>query len=291
MRDSCLFLVARPGEIVVTRSPPSEGFHRLPPCITVSDNMRQNFPARLNPMNRRQQNQAQAFLRSSEFAATLLADFTHEPPTKVDVKLNSARARLIAAIEILGGKQAIQAGGSFSEETEKQRKHREELEDELEDINASADSIAAEIWNPSLMERFRMPDGNSDSRLIAKRVPSPPPSASLPSMTSSRPTDTLQTPPPISNKWPPPLTAAKASKALPSASASAPPPAFRTPSAPAPPPSRPSTPSSAAFTRRTPPSSPHGKPPTTSNATHAPPQPKCPLPLLEFRAYPCISDG
>lgn len=119
-------------------------------------------------MNRRQQNQAQAFLRSSEFAATLLADFTHQPPTKVDAKFASARARLIAAIDVLGGKQAIQAGGSFSEETEKQRQLREELEDELEDINASADSIAAETGNPSLMERFRMPDGNSDSRLIAK---------------------------------------------------------------------------------------------------------------------------
>ena len=119
-------------------------------------------------MNRRQQNKAQAFLRSDEFAGTRLADFTHQPPEKVDLKFASARARLAAAITTLGGKQAIQAGGTFGEETEKQRALREELEDELEDINASADSIASETGNPSLMERFRMPDGNGDSRLIAK---------------------------------------------------------------------------------------------------------------------------
>ncbi|MGL4401549.1 MAG: hypothetical protein ACRCXD_16930 [Luteolibacter sp.] len=119
-------------------------------------------------MNRRQQNKAQAFLRSSEFAETRLVDFTHQPPTKVDVKFVSAQARLAATITTLGGKQAIQAGGSFAEETEKQRALREDLEDELEDINASADSIASETGNPSIMERFRMPDGNGDTRLIAK---------------------------------------------------------------------------------------------------------------------------
>lgn len=120
------------------------------------------------PMNRRQQNKAQAFLRSSEFADTRLADFTHQPPTKVDLKFASACSRLNASITTLGGKQAIQAGGSYGEETENQRALREELEDELEDINASADSIASETGNPALMERFRMPDGNGDTRLIAK---------------------------------------------------------------------------------------------------------------------------
>jgi hypothetical protein len=86
----------------------------------------------------------------------------------VDVKFASARTRLATAIKLLGGKQAIQAGGNYGEETEKQRALREELEDELEDINASADSIASETGNPALMERFRMPSANSDNRLIAK---------------------------------------------------------------------------------------------------------------------------
>jgi hypothetical protein len=119
-------------------------------------------------MNRRQLNKAQAFLRAEEYTATLLADFTHAPPTKVDVKFASARTRLASAIADLGGKQAIQASGEYAEETEKQRALREDLEEELEDVNASAASIAAETGNPALMERFRMPVGNSDARLIAK---------------------------------------------------------------------------------------------------------------------------
>ncbi len=119
-------------------------------------------------MNRRQQNKAQAFLRAEEYTETLLADFTHQPPTKVDVKFTSARTRLATAIETLGGKQAIQAGGDYGEQTEKQRALREDIEDELEDINATADAIAAETANPSIMERFRLQSSRSDVRLIAK---------------------------------------------------------------------------------------------------------------------------
>jgi hypothetical protein len=118
-------------------------------------------------MTRRQQTEAQALLRSSEFAATRLADFTHQPPTKVDAKYLSARTRLTTAITDLGGKQAIQAAGAFGEETENQRVLRNELEDELRDINLTAAAIAEETSNAALMERFRMPHGQSDNGLAA----------------------------------------------------------------------------------------------------------------------------
>lgn len=52
-------------------------------------------------MNRRQINQAQSFLRVSEFTEKRLADFTHQPPTPVDAKFASARARLETAINTL----------------------------------------------------------------------------------------------------------------------------------------------------------------------------------------------
>lgn len=82
-------------------------------------------------MNRRQQTEAQALLRSNEYAATRVSDFTHQPHTKVDLKFASARERLTKVIATLGGKQAIQTGGSYGEETEHQRILRSELEEEL----------------------------------------------------------------------------------------------------------------------------------------------------------------
>ena len=118
-------------------------------------------------MNRRQQSEAQALLRSNEYAATRLPDFTHQPPTKVDLKFGSAQTRLIAAIADLGGKQAIQAGGAFGEETAQQGILREELMDELKDINTTAAAIAEETANPALMARFRMPHGATATELAA----------------------------------------------------------------------------------------------------------------------------
>ena len=118
-------------------------------------------------MNHRQQSEAQSLLRSSEFATTRLADFTHQPATSVDLKCASARTRLTAAITDLGGKQAIQAGGAFGQQTEDQGILRDELEEELRDINLTAASIAEETANPALMERFRMPHGQSDNDLAA----------------------------------------------------------------------------------------------------------------------------
>ena len=68
-------------------------------------------------MTHRQQTEAQALLRSSEFADTRLADFTHQPATPVDLKYASARTRLTGSISSLGGKQAIQASGAFGQQT------------------------------------------------------------------------------------------------------------------------------------------------------------------------------
>ena len=77
------------------------------------------------------------------------------------------RLRLTTAITDLGGKQAIQAGGAFGQQTEVQGILRDELEEELRDINLTAASIAEETANPALMERFRMPHGQSDNDLAA----------------------------------------------------------------------------------------------------------------------------
>lgn len=119
-------------------------------------------------MNRIQKNQAQSFLRVTDYTETLLADFTHQPPTPVDAKFASARTRLATAIKDLGGKQAIQAGGDYAEETEKQRQLIDELHDELGDVREAAEAIAKEIADSSLIKRFRMPRSNGLTAITAK---------------------------------------------------------------------------------------------------------------------------
>ncbi len=220
-------------------------------------------------MNRRQQNKAQACLRANEFAQTLLADFTHQPPTPGDEKFASARIRLDAAITALGGKQSIQAGGSYAEETEKQRQFRIELEDELADVNATAQAIADETANPAILERFRLSGSNGLTRLIAKARASPPLSASFLSTTNLPPTVTPKTPLPTLTNSPRLSNPAKETKAQPSVSEREPPQASRKPYATAPPPSRRSMPSSTACIRKTPLSLPRGMPPATFNAAPA----------------------
>jgi hypothetical protein len=118
-------------------------------------------------MNRRQQTAAQALLRANEFAASRLPDFTHQPPTKVDLKVADARERLTRAITELGGKQAIQAGGVYAEETQRQSILRGDVLEELQDVNTTAAAIAEETANPALMNRFRMPYGSGAGALIA----------------------------------------------------------------------------------------------------------------------------
>lgn len=118
-------------------------------------------------MNKRQRPEAQAIIRASDFAATRQPDFSHLPPTKVDLKFISTQTRLTTAIADFGGSQALQAGGAFAEETEAQAILRDELEEELRDINLTAAAIAEETSNPAMMERFRMPHAQNDSNLAA----------------------------------------------------------------------------------------------------------------------------
>lgn len=99
-----------------------------------------------------------------------MADFTHTPPTKVDVKFSAARQRLQKAIADLGGKGVIQEGGAFGEATEMQRTLRQDLEEELRNFNRTASAIAEETRNPGLMDRFRMPQGSGDSELRIKAL-------------------------------------------------------------------------------------------------------------------------
>lgn len=118
-------------------------------------------------MNRRQQTAAQALLCANEYAATQLPDFTHQPPTKVDLKVAAARERLTRAITELGGRQAIQAGGTYAEATRCQSILRGDVLDELKDVNTAAAAIAGETSKPALMNRFRMPHGSGTAALIA----------------------------------------------------------------------------------------------------------------------------
>jgi hypothetical protein len=118
-------------------------------------------------MNKRQRPEAQAIIRASDFTITRLPDFSHLPPSKVDLKFISAQDRLAAAIADFGGSQALQAGGAFAEETESQAILRGELEEELRDINLTAAAIAEETSNPAMIERFRMPHAQNDSNLAA----------------------------------------------------------------------------------------------------------------------------
>ena len=74
--------------------------------------------------------------------ASRISPTTHQPATKVDLKYVSAHTRLTTSIAELGGKQAIQAGGAFGQQTEDQGMLRDELEEELRDINLTATALA-----------------------------------------------------------------------------------------------------------------------------------------------------
>ncbi len=119
-------------------------------------------------MNTRQNAVAQALVRSTDFVTSRQADFTHTPPTKVDIKFASTQLRLQKAVTALGGKAAIQAGGGYGESTQAQRSARQRLEDLLSEVNDAADAIADETDNEALMDRFRMPDGRGDEELKSR---------------------------------------------------------------------------------------------------------------------------
>ena len=118
-------------------------------------------------MNARQKAKANALLGASEYAATRAIDFTHAPLTKVDVKFASAVAMINTSIEELGGKQSIQSGRAFLQESAEQAMLREELDDYLSDLNFTVATIAEEFENPAIKARFRTADSRGDGQLSA----------------------------------------------------------------------------------------------------------------------------
>ena len=119
-------------------------------------------------MNAKQTKEAQMLVQVDEFNDRRLPDFTHNPPTAVDLKFAATRGRLKLAVRELGGKAAIQASRIFNQQTEEKRTLRQDLEDEMRNYNATARSIAEETKNSGLMDRFRMPQGSGDGELKAK---------------------------------------------------------------------------------------------------------------------------
>lgn len=115
-------------------------------------------------MTKRQKREAQRLVRSHDWAEGRAADFATAKP-KVLAKFTATVAFLAQVIADLGGRAAIQAAGSYGEETSGQRVLRADVEDTLRAFNRSAASIADEKKDPSIMERFRMPVGGSDENL------------------------------------------------------------------------------------------------------------------------------
>lgn len=119
-------------------------------------------------MNAKQTEEAKRALRMLTFAKGRVADFTHSPATKVDLKHAETIVKLEKVIADLGGKEAIQNADEFGEQTEEQRGDRGTVEATLRKINTTVAAIAQETKRPSLMDRFRMPHGDGDTELAAK---------------------------------------------------------------------------------------------------------------------------
>ncbi len=119
-------------------------------------------------MNDPQRRIARSFLNVDAFNTGRAADFTHTPATPVDARWAGARQKLKDAIRDLGGKAAIQAGGARGQQTGVTLIERTDIEEVMRRGNLVASSIADETHNPGLMERFRMPHGNNDGKLVDK---------------------------------------------------------------------------------------------------------------------------
>lgn len=119
-------------------------------------------------MNAKQTKEAQMLVLVDEFNDQRAASFTHKTLTSVDKKFAEASAILKEAIKSLGGKAAIQASGTFGQQTEEKRTLRQDLEDEMRNYNRTAAAIAEATQNPGLMDRFRMPQGSGDGELKTK---------------------------------------------------------------------------------------------------------------------------
>lgn len=121
-----------------------------------------------NQMNSKQIREAKRGVAMAAFAESRAADFTHTPPLPVDAKQAATLVKANRAISGLGGKQAIQLAGEFSQKTSDKVVDREAVEAMLKKINGTVAAIAEETTNPGLMDRFRMPHGNSDMETAAK---------------------------------------------------------------------------------------------------------------------------
>jgi hypothetical protein len=118
-------------------------------------------------MTKRQRQEMNRFVRAKKWADGRATDFsTAKPP--VLAKYTATGVKLADAVAGLGAKAALQASGSYGEETESQSVLRADVEETLRDYNRSAASISEEKKDPSIMDRFRMPTGGSDEELRTK---------------------------------------------------------------------------------------------------------------------------
>lgn len=98
----------------------------------------------------------------------IAADFTHTPMTVVDNKAAGASTQIKQAISDLGGKAAIQAANAYGQETDVKNVLVQTVEDEMRLYNKTAASISDERQDPTIMDRFRLPHGNSATQVKAK---------------------------------------------------------------------------------------------------------------------------
>jgi hypothetical protein len=119
-------------------------------------------------MNDGQTKVAQMGVKVQAFTETKASLFNHNPATPVDAKFAQTKTKLDNAITALGGRQAIQAGGGFGEESDAKATSRHDMEELLRDTNRTAAAIAEEQSKPEIMVRFRMPYGSGDEELKTK---------------------------------------------------------------------------------------------------------------------------
>jgi hypothetical protein len=119
-------------------------------------------------MNDRQVKVAQMGVKMQAFTETKTGVFTHNQATPVDTKFAQTKTKLDGAITALGGKQTIQEGGGFEEETTAKAVSRHDMEELVRDTNRTAAAIAEDQQKPEIMDRFRMPHGSGDTELKAK---------------------------------------------------------------------------------------------------------------------------
>ena len=119
-------------------------------------------------MTRKQQLEAQMFVRARAWAQARSADFVHNPVRPVDSKYNGAMSKLGSVITSLGGTAAIQEGGDFGEETGAQSVLRSDVLEALRNVNRTMAAVAEDQETPEIMDRFRIPHGDNDAVLVAK---------------------------------------------------------------------------------------------------------------------------